>query len=211
MADVRKMHGFSIYLQEHAAQDAPIERYGHGQEQGLVFQQLRCYDGQQKRRADRVDERQQPVRFPPGEGAVLHQRVEELRPVGRAGHQGEADRGEELSPGMGFGQPQQPHVLGQPHREHAGQQGREHPPPPNIQPLPGPREGGGGGEEQRGEQQQRREGKQAFHTALYGKGSVSMINGKKIVRLGFGRQKATEALPRIRELLGINGTEPGNS
>ena len=26
-----------------------------------------------------------------------------------------------------------------------------------------------------------------------------------------GRQKALEALPRIRELLGMNGTEPGNS
>ena len=39
-----------------------------------------------------------------------------------------------------------------------------------------------------------------------------MIHGKKIgLCLSSGRQKATEALPRIRELLGMNGTEPGNS
>ena len=37
-----------------------------------------------------------------------------------------------------------------------------------------------------------------------------MIHGKKIgLCLSSGWQKAIEALPRIRELLGISGPEPG--
>ena len=69
-------------------------------------------------------------------------------------------------------------------------------------------QGGGGGEEQRGEQQQRRERKQAFHTALYGKGSVSMINGKKIgLCLGSGGARGL-AHVGVLQVLEENGIVP---